>query len=322
MAELVHEARADRIGGGTFISPRPWISWGAIFGGAVTALGIWLLLYAFGLAVGLTVLDARDPSSLKPSGIFTGIWAVVTPLIALFVGGMVAGRGAGVPGRREGAAHGLVMWGLTTLVGAYIVVVALAAAMSGVASVGQAGGSAVGAAASGAASGGGAAEWFGLNADDALRPINRRLAAEGKPTVTAEQLTAATRDVVQRGVREGRIDRSLLIQSIAQNTSLSRSDAEELTDRIEAQWQRARGELGDRLQGAAQSAQAGALRAAKESGKAFWGLFGALLLGLIAAVAGGATGAPGGGGGGGRRERVPEPIRSVPPAAPPREVYP
>src|ERR1051325_12225951 len=75
---------------------RPLISWGAIFGGAFAALGLWMLLYAFGLAIGLTGLDPNDKGSLKSSGIFTGVWGLLAPLLALFIRGFVAGRGAGV----------------------------------------------------------------------------------------------------------------------------------------------------------------------------------------------------------------------------------
>jgi hypothetical protein len=68
-----------------------------------------------------------------------------------------------------------------------------------------------------------------------------------------------------------------------------------------------------------QAAQTGALRAAEASGKAFWGVFGALLLGLIAAVIGGALGvphlvSP-------RRRVVAAPTPTGPRTAP-REVYP
>src|SRR3954462_9804860 len=78
------------------------LSWSAIFGGVVAALGIWALLYALGLALGLSAIDPNNPESAKPSGIFTGIWSLVVPLIALFIGGMVAGRGAGLIHRGGG----------------------------------------------------------------------------------------------------------------------------------------------------------------------------------------------------------------------------
>src|SRR4051812_33284226 len=202
MAELVQEIPV-----GTPVEPRARISWAAIFGGAFTALGVWLLLYAFGLAVGLSVIDPHDTSSLKSSGIFTGVWGLITPLIALFIGGWVAGRGSGVHARPEGAVHGLIMWGLTTVAGAYIVMMALGAVLSGVASAGKAalgaGGAAVGAVAGGAQNAGGAGQALGIDANDVLQPVNQRLRAEGKPEVTAAQLQAATRDVAQSALREG-----------------------------------------------------------------------------------------------------------------------
>ena len=93
MAEIVRTAPVGgaEVGYAEMVPDRPRVSWGAIFAGAVTALALWLLLYSFGLAVGLTVIDPSDTGSLKSSGIFTGIWGLVAPLVALFVGGLVAG---------------------------------------------------------------------------------------------------------------------------------------------------------------------------------------------------------------------------------------
>jgi hypothetical protein len=316
MVEVVDDV-PDSLLEETMAAGRPRLSWSAVFGGAVVALGLWLLLYSFGLAVGLTALDPSDPSSLKPSGIFTGVWSLIAPLIALFLGGLVAGRVSGVPGAGDGAVHGLAMWGLTTLIGASLAMMALAAAFSSLAaaskSVLAAAGSTVGAAATGAPD---AAPELGLDADDALVPINRRLWAHGKPPVTAEQLQAAARDAVQRAVREGQIDRELLASSIARHTALAAADVRELTERVQDR-------IGPRLESAAQTAKVGALRAAEASGKAFWGVFAALLLGLIAAAAGGAVGVNAG------RNRLrplpaPIPVRLVPqpPPIPRREVYP
>ena len=304
------------------VGERPRLSWGAIFGGAVTALGLWVLLYAFGLAVGLSSLDPAHPHSARSSGIFTGVWALIAPLIALFVGGWVAGRGSSIFTRAQGATHGLVMWGLTTLLGASMVAVAMSALVGGAFSVGKAavsaGGGAIGAAATHS---GGAARWLGIDADDVLGPINQRLSAEGKPTITADQLRESTRDVAQSAIRQGRFDREALVSAIVQNTGLSRADAEEIGDRVQAQYQGASAQVQNQLRAAAQKAEAGALKAGDATGKALWGVFGALALGLIAAVAGGAAGAPGLPG---YQRRAPRRARVVgPPAiATPREVHP
>jgi hypothetical protein len=115
----------------------PRISWGAVFAGAVVALGIWAMLYALGLAVGMAVLDPDDPGTVKSSGIFTGIWGLITPLAALFVGGVVAARCSGVIRRLDGAIHGLVVWGLATVAGAWLVANLLSTLVTGAASVGR-----------------------------------------------------------------------------------------------------------------------------------------------------------------------------------------
>jgi hypothetical protein len=308
MADVVVETSGER----------PRLSWGAIFGGAVTALGLWVLLYALGLAAGLSSLDPANPQSARSSGMFTGIWALIAPLIALFVGGWVAGRGSSIFSRGQGATHGLVMWGLTTLLGASMVAVVMSAIVGGVVSAGKsvvsAGAGAVGAAASGS---GNVAQSLGLDTNDALGPINERLRAEGKPTITAEQLQAGTRDVAQTAIRQGRLDRETLIAALVQNTGLSRADAEQIGDRMQAQYQGASTQVQNGLHAAAQKAEAGALKAGDVTGKALWGVFGALLMGLIAAMAGGALGAPGVPGHR-RRERVTRPAA----IATPREVHP
>lgn len=283
-------ATYDRTGGGFLAAPPTKVSWGAIFAGVVTALGLWILLYALGLALGLSTINPQNTESARSSGIFTGIWSLLSPLIALFVGGIVAGRCAGVQTKASGGIHGLVMWGLTTLVGLWLVGNLVSALAGGLFSVGktavQATGAAVSAGASQAGGVGQAAKSFGLDANDALRPVNERLQAQGKPPVTARQLEAATRDVVQTAVRQGRLDRETLVSAIASKTNLSRADAEDVANRVEAQFNAFQGKAGQ----AVQQVQTGALKAADVTGKAFWGVFGALFLGLVSAILGATVG--------------------------------
>jgi hypothetical protein len=105
----------------TVVSETPSnLRWGAIVGGTVAALGIAALLYSLGLALGLSAIDPDDPGSLRPSSIFTGVWALAVSLVALFVGGFVAARGASALTRMAGALHGLVMWGLTVVAGMWL----------------------------------------------------------------------------------------------------------------------------------------------------------------------------------------------------------
>lgn len=272
------------------------MSWGAIFGGAVAALGLWMMLSSFGVAVGLTSVDPQNPGSLKSAGIFTGIWNLVAAIGALLVGGLVVGRAGGSATRLGGALHGLVMWGLAMLAGAWLTGNILSSAVSTAVSVGstvaQTAGVTVGAAAGAAPMGvSGIAQAFGLDAEDALAPVNQRLRDAGKPTVTAAQLQSAAKDAVQSALRQGRLDRAMLVQSLASNTALTRADAEDVATRIEAQLNAAKSKLGQQVTAAEQSAQRGILSGLDATGKVFWGLFGALFLSLIAALGGGVWGA-------------------------------
>jgi len=302
---------------------RARISWGAVFGGAFSALGLWLLLYAFGMAVGLTSVDPNNPGSLRGSGIFTGIWSAISPLIALFVGGLVAGRLAGVFARGFGALHGLVMWGLVSVAGAFMVAALISTAVTGAAALGKSvvkGGGHVIEEVTGGVAGGAAT--LDLDWSAALGPVNQRLSAQGKPTVTADQLRASAKDAIEGSMRTGHLDRTALENALARNTALSQSDVQDVAQQLESQFNDVKARVTERAQMAAERARTAALKAADATGKAFWGVFGALLLGLAAAIVGGALGAP-------RlalrervvRRRVTEPPPRGP-ILPPREAYP
>lgn len=310
MAEIVERPRVEAIPSVPFK-----LSWGAIFGGTFVALGVWILLYSLGLALGLSAVDPNDPGSAKSAGIGTGIYSLIVPLIALFIGGLVASRTAGVVDKMGGALHGAVLWGLTTLVGVVVMGMAISSLMGAVFSVGKTAVGAAGSAIAGVASQGGnvsnVAKSFGLNADDALAPVNQRLRQEGKPPITAAQLQAATKDVLNTSIQQGRLDRNLLVNSIAQNTSLSRQDAEDIANRIEAQWNQAQGQVGQ----AAQQVQQGALKAADTTGHIFWGVFFALLLGLVSSILGATLGVS-------KSQRFYAGGTITPPVGPRREVYP
>lgn len=310
MAEIVERPRIEAVPGVPLK-----LSWSAIFGGTFVALGVWILLYALGLALGLSSVDPNDPSSARSAGIGTGIWSLIAPLIALFVGGLVASRTAGVVDKMGGALHGAVLWGLTTLAGVIVMGMVLSSLMGAVLNVGKTAVGATGAAIAGAASQGDQvgkiASSFGLNAEDALAPVNQRLRQEGKPAVTAAQLEAATRDILNTSIQQGRLDREQLVGSIAQNTALSRRDAEDIANRVEAQWNQAQAKVAQ----VGQQVQQGALKAADTTGRVFWGVFAALLFGLASSILGATLGVT-------RRQRYYAGDTVLPPMGPRREVYP
>lgn len=258
--------------------------WGAIFGGVVMAAGIWIVLHLFGMGVGLTAIDPNETSSLRAIGIGAGIWSVIAPVIALFVGGLVVSRLAPTPNRLNRVIHGGLVWSVATLVATTILVMLASSIVRGaVATGGQVADTMAGAVTDTAGTvDRDTLSSLGINGNDLLGPINQRLRAAGKPEVTAAQLDAAVKDVLRTAVRTGNIDRQSLVTALADNTALTARDAAEIETTIEARWQEVR-QRGSELAGRASTA---ALQAAEATGKALMGLSIALLLGLAAAVGG------------------------------------
>lgn len=274
------------------------LSWSAILGGTAVAVGMMILLYGFGIAIGFTTADA----SARGTGIWFAIWVFLVPIISLFVGAMISGRFSGVTNRKGGAVHGAVTWGVSSLVNFMLVGAVLTTLLGGLARVGGAAASATGAAASGALQGGQA---MGLDAQDLLVPINEARAERGQPPLRAEALQAALQDAASRAIREGRVDRELLVGALAENTQISRAEAEEIAGGVE---ERA-GALG------AQVGQAAETVLDVMAGLA-WYSFAASLLSLIAAMAAGAISVSPT-----QKRPLTEPVRA-PLATGPREAYP
>lgn len=248
------------------------------------AAAIWIVLYLFGLGAGLTAIDPHETSSWRAIGLGTGIWSVIAPIIALFIGGLVVSRLAPTPNRLNRVIHGGLVWSVTTLVAITMLMMLASSIVSGaVAAGGQVVSTAAGAV-------GGAAgtvdrdtlSSLGISSNDLLGPINQRLRADGKPEVTAEQLEAAVKDVLHTAVRTGNIDRQALVTALAKNTALTSRDANEVAATIEARWQEVR-QRGSEL---ANRASTAALQAAEATGKALLGLAIALVLALAAAAGG------------------------------------
>lgn len=96
---------------------RDLIRWGPIWAGLLLAIGIQLVLGLIGAAIALSAYNPDSPNYAAQVGNFTGIWAAISALIALFVGGYIAGRMAAVLGLRNGLAQGSVVWALALVAG-------------------------------------------------------------------------------------------------------------------------------------------------------------------------------------------------------------
>jgi len=88
---------------------RSRVSWGAIVAGAVIALTVYFVLTVLGVALGLSVSARVDENKL---GAAAGIWALVSMLLSLFVGGYVATRCTVGENKTEAALTGIIVWGV------------------------------------------------------------------------------------------------------------------------------------------------------------------------------------------------------------------
>lgn len=257
---------------------QPQLRWSPIIGGALLATGVWILLQVLGTGVGLAAVDTDDAGSLRGVGIGTGIWSIIAPLIAMFVGGLLVGHTSGTRDRKVGAMHASVMWALALCIGLYAMMSLVGALVGGVTKAAGVAGDATSSVVEKTVK--------SVDASDMIGPINERLRREGKPAVTEQQLDATIKALAQKGLGQGKLDREMIVQEVARNTSLSRADAEDVATDLEAKYERA----SDQLSRLGEGAKDAGLEAADKTGKALMlaGLM--MLLSLGAAIAGGALG--------------------------------
>lgn len=88
---------------------RSRVSWSAIAAGAVVALASLVVLGALGAALGLSVTGTVENRNL---GIGAAVWAVISLLVALFIGGCVASQSTVGETKTEALTYGVIVWGV------------------------------------------------------------------------------------------------------------------------------------------------------------------------------------------------------------------
>lgn len=104
----------------------PWqrMSWGAVFAGWAVAVGFASLMYVAGLALGFSAFDPSDSAAAaKGFSVATGLWMVLTWIVALFLGGMFASWFDGNNDATMGAMHGVTVWGLSIVFSGLLVAI-------------------------------------------------------------------------------------------------------------------------------------------------------------------------------------------------------
>jgi MFS family permease len=94
----------------------PRLSWGSIIAGVILSMVVYLIMSVLGTAIGASLLSPMSrPDALHGFGFGSGIWVIVTTVLAVFVGSYYAGRCAPV----LGWLHGLLAWAVMTLLVVY-----------------------------------------------------------------------------------------------------------------------------------------------------------------------------------------------------------
>lgn len=285
----------------------PPLCWGAIIAGAVAALSVHLLATLFGVGLGLQMLDpVEDAEPIKQFSLGVGVAWCVSALLALFVGGWVAGRFAPDPGRGLGGLHGFLVWSLATVV---MVLVLAGGARMLVGGAARLTGKTVSGIASAAQpaleSGGDALGDLASQHTDLIGSFVRELVpgqesdADSAARQAAAAAARATREIgwalhryfAQDADSRTAEDREALVAAIAEHTPLDRQTAAQRVDEMIAAHERMRRQL-DELKERAETRAREAADTASDYLKhvAIW-TFVAFLVGAISASCGGAVGA-------------------------------
>jgi hypothetical protein len=261
------------------------ISWPAIFGGVILVVAIQLLLSLLGAGIGLGTVDT-NAGSTPPAGslgIGAGIWWIVSSCVALAAGGYVAAWLAGIEMRFDGALHGLVTWGIATLLTFWLLTSTIGGIIGGgfsaLGSVVSAAGRGVSEAAKPVAQAAGVSpDMIQQQAQAYLQPTNPDPATMSPQDAQKEIATNLT--TYAGGGADAAAAKERIITIMAAQMKISRDEAAQKFDNAQAKLKQTRDKA---IQAAKDAADASASAASKTS----FAAFGVLLLGAIAAALGG-----------------------------------
>ena len=277
------ETTTTMLGGGAHTHRR--ISWAAIFGGVILVVTVQLLLSMLGAGIGLGTVNVNAGSTPSASsfGISAGLWWVVSSVIALGFGGYVAAWLAGIELRWDGLLHGLITWGIATLLTIYL----LSSAVGGIIGGGF---SALGSVASAAGSGvKDAAQPLAQAAGVTPDMVQQQAQAYLKPADTdpatmtpqdAQKEVAANLVTYAKGGPDAAGAKTRIVAIVAAQQHISQDEAAKRFDDAQAK-------LKQEKDAAVQTAKNAADESASAASKTAFAGFGDLLLGAIAAALGG-----------------------------------
>jgi hypothetical protein len=196
-------------------------SWGAIFAGGVVSMAVTLVVLAFGVGLGLSVVSPWEASGVSATTfkIGSGLFLIVIAMFSSSLGGYMAGRlrtkWVGVRSDEvffRDTAHGFAAWAFATVVG-FTLLAAPSASL-------------LGSAASGAMQGAASAS-ASSPTDTYVDMLLRSDAPPAQGGVTADTRSEVSRMLVsQQSGNLNSDDRAYLAKVISNRTGISQPDAE------------------------------------------------------------------------------------------------
>lgn len=300
-------------------TPLKRISWSAIFAGVIISMVVYLLLAILGTAIGASTIDPlKEQNPLDGIGTGAAIWTGVSMLISIAAGAYASGRLA----QREGALHGLLMFGVNTLICTWFLIVVVNNTLTGAGNLIGSGLQTLGSGISAIAPP--ATQMVkdklaenNINLDSLQNELETTLRQSGKAELQPENLenkaqneannaqnqASATANAPQNadsdlaGFIRGLIDRNestfqaadrdALKNIIKARTGKSDQEVEQMVDQAEKSYQQARAKYEELKQQAEQKAREAGEKAAAATAKASWFAFFML---IVEAVLAGAMG--------------------------------
>lgn len=229
---------------------RSYVDWPAILAGTLLATAVSFVLLTFGSALGLSLTSAYKGEGVSIAGfaIAAALWLLWVQISSFFAGGYLAGRlrrRVGDASEEESdlrdGAHGITVWALGVLIGAFIAYAGISGALSTAASAVSAAGGAAATVATGAA--GEALDQNELLLDRLLRPGPAQPGAAAPDAAAAdrgasgEDRGALTR-ILLSTIAEGQMndaDRQYLVSTVAARAGIPPEEAQQRVDQLAQQ---------------------------------------------------------------------------------------
>ena len=249
----------------------------------IVAVQILLGLLGAGIGLGTVNTNAGTTPTAGTLGIGAGAWWIATTLVSLAFGGYTAAWLAGIDERWDGMLHGLIAWGIATLLTIYLLTSAVGSIIGGgfsaLGSVASAAGSGVKEAAQPLAQAAGVTpDMLQQQAQAYLQPANPDPATMSPQD--AQKQVVANLATYAKGGPDAAFAKDRVVAIMAAQQKVSRDQAAKQFDDAQAKLKQ---EKDQAVQAAKNAADASAAAASKTS----FGAFAVLLIGAVAAALGG-----------------------------------